>query len=391
MINFDQASSSFPKAPPVPEAVYRYLKEGAFNLGRGDYQAASSIAETVYNCRLQLARLVGLEDPRQVILNAGITYSLNQIVLALIEPGDTVLCSSMEHNSVLRPLNQQKAAQTVIIEADSEGFIPAESLEAKLLELEEKGQKPKAAFFTAASNVSGTIQDLASMGKILKKYGVYFIVDSAQALGSCDLDITKLQAQAICFTAHKGLLGPQGLGGVFLDKEFASILKPVIAGGTGSFSQSLQMPDNLPDRFEAGTLNLPAIAGLNAALSWLLEADKLEQIQAHKNELKNEFIAGIEELNCPEFEILGPSDRSRQVGVVSLTTGEIDPSALANFLAEREVLTRVGLHCAPLAHKSLGSFPQGTIRFSFGYANSKSEITKVCEYIREYLEVHDAI
>lgn len=390
LINFDQAATSFPKAPPVAAAVHQFLAEQGLNVGRGDYQAATELAQTVYRCRRQLAALFGERDAKRLIFSSGVTMSLNQIALGLLRPGDTVITSSMEHNSVLRPLHRlaQRGLRLIIVPAESDGCLDPERVEEAYAKERRLGHKIRAGFFTAASNLTGSRQPLQEIGQISRRYDAFYIIDAAQALGSFSLAQSELRADAFCFPGHKGLLGPQGIGGMLLSERLAETLEPVIAGGTGSYSQELEMPERLPDRFEAGTLNLPGIVGLAAALDWLQEnlesgEHRLESIYAHKIQLTAYFLERLQELELP-IRILGPREAERQVGVVALDIRPQDAAELATWLDDFQILTRVGLHCAPLAHETVGTYPQGAIRFSFGYANTPAEIDQALDVMMRY-------
>ncbi|MDO5734279.1 MAG: aminotransferase class V-fold PLP-dependent enzyme [Eubacteriales bacterium] len=401
IINLDQASSSFPKAPPVAEAVFNYLQNGAYNVGRGDYQPAFALGAELFSCRRNLARLIQLDDIRRIIFTPGITFSLNLLTLGLLEPKDIVITTTMEHNSVLRPLREaeSKGVDLRIVAADESGIVPLEAIKAEIAAAvkaaEKTGGRFRACFMTAASNVCGAIQPYAEVGAALASTEAFFILDSAQLLGSRDFDFKTSRVDALCFTGHKALLGPQGIGGLALSPRLAAELKPVFSGGTGSFSALERMPDKLPDRFEAGTLNLPGIVGLNAALNWLLAPSepalpghkagtRLAQVIAHKEELTRYFIEGLKKLRIPGLRILGPGKPEQQVAVVALSGTCADLALVADYLAEAGVLTRVGLHCAPLAHRSLNSFPEGALRFSFGYATSLEELDRALELIEAY-------
>ena len=269
-IYLDQACTSFPKAPGTAEAVFRYMTECGSNVSRGGYEEAYSAEELIYDTRLQLCRLFGggntEPDPKNVVFTKNITESLNILIKGLLRPGDHVLVSSMEHNAVMRPLVQleKKGIRFDRIPCAADGSMdPAEA--EKLI-----GPATRAVIMLHASNVCGTVLPAAEIGAICRRHGIYFILDTAQTAGVLPVCMETLGADAIAFTGHKGLLGPQGTGGFLIRDGLASELEPLITGGTGSISHTEEIPDFLPDRFEAGTPNLPGIAGLHAALEWLL-------------------------------------------------------------------------------------------------------------------------
>ena len=373
-IYLDQASTSYPKAPGTAEAVFRFMTECGCNIGRGGYAGAYSAEEMVYDTRVQLCRLLSggsaEPDPKNVIFTKNITESLNILIKGLLRPGDHVLVSSMEHNAVMRPLVQleKKGVRFDRIPCAADGSMDPADAE-KLI-----GPATKAVIMLHASNVCGTVFPAAEIGAVCRKHGLRFILDTAQTAGILPVDMETVGADAIAFTGHKGLLGPQGTGGFILRDGMASELEPLIAGGTGSISHTEEIPDFMPDRFEAGTLNLPGIAGLHAALDWLL-AQPEGRIHAHEKRLTETF---LEKMKEPEAEglirIIGKHGTEDRVGVVSIVPLRMDPAELAFRLDDRYgIAVRVGLHCAPAAHKTLGTWPTGTVRFSFGISNTEAE------------------
>ncbi|MBQ0058424.1 MAG: aminotransferase class V-fold PLP-dependent enzyme, partial [Lachnospiraceae bacterium] len=288
---------------------------------------------------------------------------------------DHVLVSAMEHNAVMRPLTQllDQGITFDRIPCDQKGLLMTDSLESLV--------KPntKAIIMTAASNVCGTILPYHEMGQFCHEHGLLFVLDSAQAAGLLPIDMKADHIDALAFTGHKGLLGPQGIGGFILAEHLIKQMNPLITGGTGSFSHTEETPMIMPDRFEAGTLNLPGIAGLQAALTFLKEYG-IHRIYTHELALTNRFLEGIAPLeNAGKIRILGlhstDAGARDRVGCVSIQMLEMDQSAAAFALDdEYGIMTRVGLHCAPNAHKTLGTFPQGTIRFSFGWACTEEAV-----------------
>ena len=378
-IYFDNGSTSWPKAPGVQEAVSELLKNGAFNINRGNYAGAYEVESVVLETRDQLVQLFHGTDSRNVIFTPGITYSLNYFIKGFLKNGDHVLVSGLEHNAVMRPLEQMKLAGVDydIVPVDEEGNLDPEDLRERIR------INTKAVIMTHASNVCGTVVPIREIGSICKEYGLFFAVDTAQSAGTLPVDMQECQIDFLAFTAHKGLLGPQGIGGFLISERLDKKMEPYIAGGTGSQSDSLLMPDYLPDKYESGTMNLPGIIGLHASLDYIREQG-LKAIHDKKMELTEYLLNEVKRI--PQVRIVGRKDVQDRVAVVSLDFLTID-NAVAAFELEQEcgVMTRVGLHCAPAAHQSLHSFPQGTVRFAFSASNTFSEIDRCVEGIIKIL------
>ena len=378
-IYFDNGSTSWPKAPGVQEAVSELLKNGAFNINRGNYAGAYEVESVVLETRDQLVQLFHGTDSRNVIFTPGITYSLNYFIKGFLKTGDHVLVSGLEHNAVMRPLEQMKLAGVDydIVPVDEEGNLDPEDLRERIR------INTKAVIMTHASNVCGTVVPIREIGSICKEYGLFFTVDTAQSAGTLPVDMQECQIDFLAFTAHKGLLGPQGIGGFLISERLDKKMEPYIAGGTGSQSDSLLMPDYLPDKYESGTMNLPGIIGLHASLDYIREQG-LKAIHDKKMELTEYLLNEVKRI--PQVRIVGRKDVQDRVAVVSLDFLTID-NAVAAFELEQEcgVMTRVGLHCAPAAHQSLHTFPQGTVRFAFSASNTFSEIDRCVEGILRIL------
>ena len=367
-IYLDNASTSFPKAPTVATAMSDYITNRGININRGSYALAYDVEDIIYTTRQRLNTLFNGHDPSHVIFTQNVTMSLNIVIKGLLKAGDHVLVSSMEHNAVMRPLTQllDKDITFDTIPCDSTGYIQMESIEPLI--------RPNtvALIINHASNVCGTIQPLESIGPICKAHNLQFIVDTAQTAGVIPIDVKACHIDALCFTGHKGLLGPQGIGGIILTKEMAQTLVPLIAGGTGSFSHLETMPTHMPDAFEAGTLNLPGIIGLNEGLSYI-ESQRMENIHNHELALTQAFLEGLQSIDV--VNIIGKQDIQDRTAVVSITIDSMDPASIAYELESAyHIMTRVGLHCAPRAHQTLGTYPEGTVRFSFGYANTLKDV-----------------
>ena len=361
-IYMDQAATSFPKAPRVAEEMSRYLTEIGANIGRGSYPSATEAALAALSLREQLRAFFHAEAPECCILTSGSTFGLNMVLQGFLHSGDTVVVSSLEHNAVMRPL-QLLNARVRIAPCQSDGSLAMEAFERMLT--------PEVCLLcmTHASNVSGTILPIAEVGAICHARGVPLVVDAAQTAGHEPIDCQAMHIDALIVPGHKGLLGPQGIGAAILSRSFAQRLRPWMAGGTGSHSADALSPSELPDKFEAGTLNLPGIYGLSAALDYV--AANRATLQSNAQALTKQFLHGVSSLEGVRVLGLGwPRE-----AVVSLDFPQRDNALVADCLArEFGICTRCGLHCAPNAHRALGSFPQGAVRFSFGYGNTEAEV-----------------
>ncbi len=368
-IYLDNACTSFPKAEGVSDAVKYYLDKVCANAGRGSYERATEAGMTVLETREKLSAMFGCSDPKRVIFTPGNTAALNMVIQGLVKKGDKVLVTSMEHNAVIRPL-VMIGAEILRIPADGEGISAPEKLpdgysEAKLCVL------------THASNICGSIQPVAEIAESLKPYGIPVAIDTAQTAGHFAFTMEDLGADILCMPAHKGLRGPQGLGVLMMSEQIAELLPPFMAGGTGSVSHSYGMPPFLPDRFEPGTLNLPGIYGLHAALD---HCSLRNRRQAEKRQIRY-CLDGLKDI--PGIRVPGPDDEEKRVGVISVDFLRRDNADVA-FLLEEEygILVRCGLHCAPDAHKTLGTFPEGTVRFSFSEYTTEEELETALKAIR---------
>ena len=376
-IYLDNASTSFPKAPGAAEAMYDYVKSCGCNVSRGGYDEAYQAEELVLDTRQRLTRLFHGPDCRNVVFTKNITESLNVLLKGLLHSGDHVLVSAMEHNAVMRPLTQLAARGIAFdrVPCGPDGSLRTEEL-AGLLRPE-----TRAVVMLHASNVCGTLLPAAEVGAFCRDHGLLFVLDTAQTAGAFPIDMEAMHIDALAFTGHKGLLGPQGIGGFILRPELARRMEPLLSGGTGSVSHSEEVPAFMPDRFEAGTLNLPGIMGLHAALVWL-EREGIHRIRQHELALTARFLEGLRDI--PRLRAVGRRGPEGRAAVVSVACEGIDPAFLADALGrECGVLTRVGLHCAPNAHRTLGTYPAGTVRFSFGPWNTEAHADAALAALRE--------
>lgn len=379
-IYFDNAATSFPKAPGVIENMTHFLENIGCNIQRATSENSLKAESIVYETREFISSLFQFPNPQNVIFTKNITESLNILIKSLLTAKDHVIISSMEHNAITRPLNsKQETGLTVSrIMCNEKGQLDVSKLKESI-----KGNT-KAVIMTHASNVSGTILPLEQIGQICKAHNLFFIIDTAQTGGFLDIDFTKLNADALAFTGHKGLLGPQGIGGFVINDKLASVLKPFIEGGTGSFSQDERQPEYLPDKFEAGTLNIPGIYGLHASLQYLFKTG-LRNIRDQELLLTKSFLNEIK--NLPGVKIIGLEDTTCRTATISLDFPQFDNALIAYELGKsHKIMTRCGLHCAPSAHKTLGTFPQGTVRFSFSHFNQLKEIQYAIDAIKQCIK-----
>lgn len=365
-VYLDNASTSFPKPKVVADSIYDYITNIGGNTNRGNYSNSLEGNRILLSTRKLIADFFNFNSIENVIFTNNITMSLNILIKGILNKGDHVISSTMEHNSVLRPLNycvKNKGVDLSLIQANNLGFIDVSSLESLI--------KPntKAVILSHASNVTGSIQNLIDVGNICKKHNLFFIIDTAQSAGTVNVDMKVLNANAIAFTGHKSLYGPQGIGGFIIDDKLNNICKPLLSGGTGSLSHSLSQPDFLPDKFECGTLNMLGIVGLNKAISFINNIGR-ETIKEKILFLRNKLYDGLS--NIDGIKVFGSKNNSTTC--ISFTYRNIDPSEVSFYLSENGIKTRAGLHCAPLAHKSIGSYPAGTSRLSLSYFNTIEEI-----------------
>lgn len=368
MVYLDNAATSYPKAPGVASAMADYVEKVGATINRSSYASAQEAGLVTLSLRERLCRLFNHPDPTHAVLTPGATAGLNMVIKGLLRPGDHCLVSSMEHNAVMRPLVQLEREGVAFerIPCDAQGRLRLEALPG-MIKL-----NTRLVVMAHGSNVCGTVQDAKAVGKICRERGVPFALDAAQTAGHIEVDFERFGLAALVVPGHKGLLGPQGIGALLLDADFARRLTPLVAGGTGSASDSEELPDWMPDRFESGTPNMPGVYGWEAALGWL-ENTGIETLENHEKTLSKRFLEGIYGLK--NVKLYGATVPEGRTGVFSVGFLNCD-NAEAAWRLEREfgILTRCGLHCAPSAHKTLGSFPEGSVRFSTGWANTEADI-----------------
>lgn len=375
-IYLDNAATSFPKPDGVSRRMKEYLDHVGANVNRSVYGSAQDAGLVLLTLRERLARLFHFDDPTYVVLTPGMTAGMNMALKGFLKSGDHCLVSSMEHNAVMRPLQQLAECGVCFdrIPCDREGFLDIESIEGLI--------RPNTRLLVLAhgSNVCGTVQDAERVGEICAAHGIHFVLDAAQTAGHIDVDFEKFHLSALCVPGHKGLLGPGGIGALLLRKDFAAELTPLIAGGTGSASDSELLPPYMPDRFESGTPNMPGVYGWEAALEFL-ETATIPALHEHETALTARFLEGLRTIDS--VRLAGTWELDRRVGVVSIDFLHIDNAEAAYRLeTEYGILTRCGLHCAPSAHKTLDTFPQGTVRFAVGFASTELDVDAALDAIR---------
>lgn len=377
IIYFDNAATSWPKPPEVNAAMQRYMRKIGANPGRSGHRLSLEAARIIYDAREKLAQLFNVFDPLRIVLTRNATEALNIAIFGFLKPGDHVITSSMEHNSVMRPLRamEAKGVNLTVIPCDKAGLIDPAQISTSIK------NNTKAIFMTHASNVTGTVMPVADIGRIARERGLVFCVDAAQTAGSYPIDVIKMNIDLLAFTGHKSLFGPSGTGGLFIREGLEKRIEPICVGGTGSRSEVEEQPDFMPDRYEAGTPNTVGIAGLQAGVDFVL-FEGVDNIQRKEANLVKTFIEGISDL--PGIIIYVPDVAEQRIPVVSFNIAGIDPAAIALELDERyKIMSRSGLHCAPSAHKSIGTYPMGTVRFSFSYFNTEDQVVKAVEALRK--------
>ena len=374
-VYLDNGATSFPKAPGVAEGMSDYILNVGTNVNRGAYSSSFKAENIVYETRELLCELFHFDKPENVIFTKNITESMNVLLKALLKENDHVVVSSMEHNAVMRPLNSLNKVEYTKVLCSETGELNINDVENSI--------KPntKAIVMTNASNVCGTILDLEKVGQVCKKHNLFFIIDSAQTAGFLDIDIHKLNADAIGFTGHKSLLGPQGIGGFIVNDRINNEMTTFIEGGTGSLSDTEIQPNYMPDKFEAGTLNIPGIYGLNASLKYLLKYG-VNNIRDNEINLINNFLEGL--LNIESIKLIGKKTTIGRTGILSIDFIHNDNGLVSHELSKTYgIMTRSGLHCAPSAHKTLGTFPNGTVRFSVSHFTTIEEIDYTIDCINK--------
>lgn len=372
MIYLDNAATSFPKPSKVYEEVINCMTNYCANSGRGSHNMAIKSALKIMEARDLISEFFNINNPLSIVFTSNATEALNIAIKGLLKKGDHVISTVIEHNSVLRPLNimAKHGIEVTLVTCDKAGFI--NSLDIR----EEIKQNTKAIIVNHASNVLGSVQDINSIGKIAKKYGVVFIVDASQSAGCISIDVERDNIDLLAFPGHKGLLGPQGTGGLYIKDNIE--LKSFKEGGTGSSSNSINQPYELPDRFESGTLNTPGIAGLCEGLKFIKKIG-IENIHREEMQLAEQLIRELKKLNF--VKLYGSTSLKKRVSVISFNIEGVDASIVGEELNDVEIAVRTGYHCAALIHKVIGTDYRGTVRVSPGCFNTSKDIDELIKSI----------
>lgn len=374
MIYLDNAATTFPK----PESVYAKMddcmRNYCANPGRSGHQMAMESARVVEETRDVIAKLFNIKNPMDVVYTFNATDSLNLAIKGFLKPGDHVVTTTMEHNSVLRPIMELEkiGVEHTFVQADEEGRIDPKDVEAAIKD------NTKLLAIIHASNVTGTLIDIEAIGEIAQKHGITYLVDASQSAGIYDIDVDKMHIDMLAMPGHKGLLGPQGTGVLYVNNKIR--LQSQREGGTGSKSEEIIQPDLYPDKYESGTHNTPGIVGLGAGVEFLLETG-LDKIRQHEEELSQHMIDEI--LKIDGVKLYGPKSAKERAAVIAVNVGDLD-SGEVTFRLDREfgIATRSGIHCAPLAHKSIGTLKQGAVRFSLGYFTTMEEVDEAIKALK---------
>jgi cysteine desulfurase family protein len=378
MIYFDNAATSWPKPPRVLEAMSNFMTEVGGSPGRSAHRLSIEAGRIVYEAREVLARLFNVTDPLRVVFGLNATEALNLALQGVLRAGDHVVTSSMEHNSVMRPLRaleETGQVEITVVPCSSQGFLDPGDLESALR------SNTRMIVLNHASNVVGSVLPVGEAGSIARRHGALLLVDAAQTAGAYSLDMNSMGIDLLAFTGHKALFGPQGTGGLCMGQRVAvADIEPVKRGGTGSRSEREEQPEFLPDMCESGTPNTVGLAGLLAGAEYVIH-EGVERIRAGEVELTRRLMAGL--LEIPGVTVYGGHDAELQTANVSFNIEGLAPSEVGLTLDEDyEVMSRVGLHCAPAAHRTIGTFPVGTVRFSLSYFNTTDEVDEALMAVR---------
>jgi cysteine desulfurase family protein len=369
IIYFDNAATSYPKPEEVIQAMVHFSRIIGGSPGRSGHRLSIEAGRIIYEARERVCQLFGFKDSSRVVFGANATEGMNQGLKGLLRPGDHVITSSMEHNSVMRPLRAmvEEALELTVVPCSPEGFLAPQDVERAIQ------KNTRMVVLNHASNVTGGLQPLREVGHICREKGILFFVDAAQSAGAITIDMEREKIDLLAFTGHKALFGPQGTGGLLIGERVdEKELIPVKRGGTGSRSELEEQPDFLPDLCESGTPNTVGLAGLLAGLDFVLR-EGVERIREHERGLTDRLLRGL--LEIPGATVYGPLDARKQLATVSFKLQGLSPSEVGLRLDENfGILCRVGLHCSPSSHRTIGTFPQGTVRFGLSYFNDDAEI-----------------
>jgi len=381
MIYLDNAATSYPKPKEVGQSMVYFLEKVGASPGRSGHRLSIEAGRILYQTREYLAELFNVDDPLRIIFTLNVTEAINLTLKGLLQPGDQVITSSMEHNSVMRPLRrlEKRGVGIKVVPCSSQGILDPVDIERAII------KNTKLIVLNHGSNVIGSLLPITAVGEIARKHDILFLVDTAQTAGCYPLDIRKDNIDLLAFTGHKALYGPPGTGGLVLGERVdTKKLTPLKEGGTGSHSEFEEQPDFLPDLYESGTPNIVGLAGLNAGISFILK-EGITKIHQYELNLSQKLIAGLKEI--PEVTVYGEDQAKDRVAVISFNIKDQLPSEVGLILDEEyNIMCRVGLHCSPATHKTIGTFPNGTVRFSMSWFNTLDEINQAIIAIRNVAE-----
>lgn len=375
MIYFDNGATTFPKPDSVIEAVAEFMKNTGANPGRSGHRLALEASRVIFDARVEIAELFHIENPMRIAFSKNATEALNWGICGFLKRGDHVISSSMEHNSVARPIAalEAKGVEHTFCRCDQDGFLDMEDFESSFRE------NTKLVALTHASNVTGAVNDMGRIGEICAAKGVLLLVDAAQSAGVFPIDVQEMNIGILCAPGHKGLYGPMGTGFIYVREDIE--LEPLLLGGTGSVSESLVHPRIMPDLFEAGTDNAPGIAGLLAGIRFV-RSKGMDSIRRQERELMQYFIERLSTL--PRLRFYGGKDLARRAAIVSFNIGDLPSTQVAEYLDKNhDIAVRSGLHCSILGHRTLGTDQQGVVRASFSCFNTKEEVDIFVHAVRE--------
>jgi len=375
MIYLDNASTSRPKPSEVLKAMNDYMINVCANSGRSGHRLSIEASRIVYKTRDTLASLFNADDPLQIVFTLNATESINLALQGILQHGDHVITSSMEHNSVMRPLRmlENQGVELTIVKCSQQGFLDPSDVKDAVR------KNTRMIVLNHASNVTGSIQPVEEIGRIVREHELLFLLDSAQTAGACEINVQKMNIDLLAFSGHKSLYGPVGTGGLYIRKGIS--LNPLKYGGTGSRSDEEYQPDFLPDRYESGTLNIVGIAGLGAGVDFVIQYG-IENIRKRELDLTQKLINGL--LSIPKVSVYGDLNAEHRIGVVSFNIQGFSPSEVSMYLEENfDILCRATLHCSPSAHKTIGTFPHGVVRLSLGIFTTDNDVDMAVNAVRK--------
>ena len=371
MIYLDNAATSWPKPDCVIDAMTKFINDIGANPGRSGHSLSVEAERIRLDTRELLCELFSAPDPMRVIFTLNVTEAINTVLMGYLGPGDRVVTTSMEHNAVLRPLRHLEArgVEVELVNCAPDGTLDARDMERAL------DSGARLVVINHASNVCGTLLPVGEIGRMAKERDIPLMLDAAQTAGCIPIDIERENIDILAFTGHKGLLGPTGTGGVVFNKDFdVDSLPPLVFGGTGSRSEEEYQPDFLPDKYESGTANIIGLSGLRESIRWI-KGRGVDEIRTHEVKTTKKMIDELSEI--PGVTVYGTRDAERQTATVSFTVNGLENSEVGERLStDFQIMSRVGLHCAPRAHRTIGTFPEGTVRFGMGPFTTEEEVTE---------------